>query len=101
LAWVLADYKAKNGSYPSTSSNVQSACVYEEIDALCGFKAGLGGDTFVDPFGDPQEDGYWYASDGQSFTLYALLEEAPRPEETCKGPGDLGTKQNLYCLAGD
>jgi hypothetical protein len=100
LAWVLADYKAKNGSYPSTSSNVQSACVYEEIDALCSFKAGLGGDTFVDPFGDPHQYGYWYASDGQSFTLYALLEEAPRPEETCKGPGDLGTKQNLYCLAG-
>jgi len=98
LAAALAGYKAQNGSYPSTSGNLQSACVYEEDDVLCRFKADLGKETFVDPFGDPFEDGYWYASDGESFTLYALLESAPAPGETCEGPGDLGDKANLYCV---
>jgi len=100
LAAALADYKAENGSYPSTSSNVQSACVYEENDVLCRFKAQLGKETFVDPFGDPFEYGYWYASDGNSFTLYALLEAAPGPGETCEGAGDLADKTNLYCVKG-
>jgi hypothetical protein len=100
LAAALADYKAKNGSYPSTGNNVQSACVYEEIDALCRFKAELGAGTFLDPFGDPHKYGYWYASDGKSFTLYALLESAPGPGEMCEGPGDLADKPNLYCVQG-
>lgn len=100
LAAALVDYKAKNGSYPSTSSNVQSACIYEESDVLCRLKAQLGKETFVDPFGDPFEYGYWYASDGNSFTLYALLETAPGPGETCEGPGDLADKANLYCVKG-
>ena len=98
LAAALVDYKAEKGSYPSTSNNVQTACAYEDMDALCRFKPELEPGTFLDPFGDPHEDGYWYVSDGKSFTLYALLEEAPKPEETCTAPGDLGRKRNLYCL---
>jgi hypothetical protein len=98
LALALAGYKAQNGSYPSTSGNLQSACVYEKDDVLCRFKAELGKETFVDPFGDPFKYGYWYASDGKSFTLYALLESAPGPGETCEGPGDLADKANLYCV---
>ena len=98
LAAALAKYKAESGSYPSSNSNVQSACVYEEIDVLCGFKAELGPGTFVDPFEDPHQYGYWYSSDGESFTLYALLEEAPAPEETCTISGDLADRRNLYCL---
>ena len=98
LAEALADYKAKNGSYPSTDNQVQSACVYEDLDVLCRFKSRLGPGAFVDPFGDSSKYGYWYASDGKSFTLYAILEQAPGPEETCTPSGDLGSKRNLYCL---
>lgn len=98
LAAALVDYKAEKGSYPGTNNNVQSACIYEEMDALCRFKSELGAGTFVDPFGDAHEHGYWYASDGESFTLYAVLEQAPGPEETCEGDGDLRGKKTLYCL---
>ncbi len=98
LAAALLEYKVENGSFPSTSNNVQSACVYEELDALCRLKPALGPEVFVDPFGDAHKYGYWYASDGESFTLYAILERAPGLDETCAGPGDLGGKRNLYCL---
>jgi hypothetical protein len=100
LAAALVDYKTKNGSYPSTNDNVQTACIYEESDVLCRFKAQLGKEALVDPFGDPFEYGYWYASDGNSFTLYAALEAAPGPGDTCEGPGDLADKTNLYCVKG-
>jgi hypothetical protein len=100
LADALTKYKAENGSYPTTGTNVQTACVYEEIDALCRFKAELGPGVFNDPFNDTEKYGYWYASDGQSFTLYALLEEAPAPQESCVAPAGLAHKRNLYCLQG-
>lgn len=98
LAAALVEYKEENGSYPSTGNNVQTACAYEDLDVLCQLRPEVGAEALVDPFGDPHEYGYWYASDGESFTLYALLEETPAPEETCTAPGDLGSRENLYCL---
>ncbi len=94
---ALKSYHDKNGRYPSSGGNAQTACAYANADVLCQFRSQVGGDlTFRDPSGDPQTYGYWYISDGKSYVLLASMEGAVAPEESCV-PRNF-VKPNLYCV---
>ncbi len=99
IAVALEQYKADKGEYPSTSDNPQSVCVYPDLDALCEIK------DYLDPIpSDPADDapanGYWYVSDGKTFTLIAGVDSsADGTPATCEQRFyDHTQKTNLYCL---
>jgi hypothetical protein len=92
----LKDYKEKKGSYPSTGGSIQTACVYEKLDKLCAIKGYKGVGSFIDPRG--QVFGYYYASDGKTYALYASMEGDNSASDPC--PGDISvfkTFINLFC----
>jgi hypothetical protein len=98
LSAALREYHEKYGSYPSTGGGIQSLCVYLDIDAGCE----LG--EFLKPL--PRESmgqpyGYWYQSNGSTFTLYAALESPPPGGELCSSkPEFLAGVQYLWCVKG-
>jgi hypothetical protein len=98
VSLALQEYRGKYGSYPSTFGSIQALCVYPEIDAGCE----LG--EFLKPL--PKESlgppyGYWYESDGSTFTLYTALESPPPGEELCSSkPVHLTGVPYLWCIAG-
>jgi 4-amino-4-deoxy-L-arabinose transferase-like glycosyltransferase len=99
IADALAAHHQDHGSYPSTSGNVQTACAYPTLDRLCSFEAQIGDARLVDPRGHATQLGYWYSSDGSSFTLYATLEKPPEQTDRCTPvPESLRQKPNLLCL---
>jgi hypothetical protein len=100
VAGALTAYKDRTGSFPSTGGNLQSACVYEAIDKLCQLRGEVGAETLGDPRGDRLRNGYWYASDGSSFTLYAVLDGSVPSENRCT-PRDatLARRSNVYCVS--
>jgi len=103
IAAALEKYYDKKKEYPTTGGNLQTVCTYEEIDAGCKLK------DFLDPIpsdprGDAAQNGYWYASDGKSYSLIAIVDlEANSSSEACP---DTATKHTgkpetrLYCLSG-
>jgi hypothetical protein len=99
---ALGQYRREEKEYPSTSGNVQTACNYTDIDALCALDDFL--DPFpVDPLGDPGKNGYWYASDGKTYLLIAAMEapENASPKDACpEAVKDFVGKGNLLCLPG-
>lgn len=102
VAAALAAYQERTGAYPNTDGNVQTACVFLDLDKLCVFREQLGRQTLTDPRGDGTRYGYWYASDGKAYALFATFESPVPPAETCR-PADRGLSQkpNLYCLLSD
>jgi hypothetical protein len=87
--------KARDGSYPSTSGNVQTLCNYKEIDAGCKIQALAGGDGIVDPL----KIGYWYSSDGGSAKFYASLEDDVAKDQQCAtNDAELKKHDNLICI---
>jgi hypothetical protein len=102
LQAALKDYKAKKGSYPDTGGSIQTACVYEKLDKLCVLKGQKGVAGVIDPRGP--NFGYYYASDGKNYALYASMEGDNSASQPC--PGDLSVFKNLpnlFCAtsAGD
>lgn len=96
---ALIEYQKETGSFPSTSGNLQGACSYPGMDQLCMFSEKLGLDTLVDPRGDAHQFGYFYESNGNSFTLYATFETEPLPQEACaSAPTGLASRPNLVCV---
>ena len=98
---ALAEYRARTGAFPDTGDNIQTACVYLDLDVLCELLPQLGGDqdAFIDPRGDATAYGYWYASDGTSFTLLASLEGVVPEEEKCTPEeAALIARYNLACF---
>lgn len=73
IAYILEGYRARFGSYPSTGGGPQTFCVYRELDAGCAL-LDLAPALPEDPLGDPLKNGYWYASDGRRFTVFAIRE---------------------------
>jgi hypothetical protein len=65
---ALLAYADQEGTFPVTP-NVQSLCVYKADDVGCKLTKVL--DLLPE---DPSGRGYWYRSDGETFTLYAQLE---------------------------
>jgi len=97
---ALEEYRDEHDSYPETGGSIQTLCVYEEIDAGCKLEEFL--DPLpIDPLGDRHEDGYWYASDGESFVVISQYEAAPPPAEArCEETPDREDIRYFYCLTG-
>jgi hypothetical protein len=79
----LAQLRRRDGEYPSTGGNLQSFCVYREIDAGCKVKDVTGADAPQDPLGNAPEHGYKYASDGRTATIYVAFEGDIPAEQRC------------------
>lgn len=95
------EYRARNGEYPDTGGNIQSLCAYKELDVGCALRDILGEDPPEDPLGEPLENGYWYASDGVTVTIYAALElEVPEADRCPTDNPDLLKKPYLICIKG-
>jgi hypothetical protein len=93
IAEALQAYRETFGKYPFTNGNVQSVCQYERNDVLCLLRPfGL---SLIDPTG--VERGYWYSSDGNTFSLYASMDRPPERAESCTVE-HLKDFKNLLCL---
>jgi hypothetical protein len=93
---ALADFREENGDYPDTEGSIQSLCVFTDFDKGCDLQDVL--DPLPqDPLGDPAANGYWYASDGDSFVVYAQRETDSVPE--CdEHPDHLQDFDSLLCV---
>lgn len=100
---ALAEYRERFGEYPDNEGSIQTMCAYKELDKGCDLKEVLDEDEediLEDPLGEPLANGYWYASDGDSYTIWMLRE----------GPGESGDpvcpeviphlrdKGSLFCI---
>ncbi|MGA2285993.1 MAG: type II secretion system protein GspG [Dehalococcoidia bacterium] len=96
---ALDQYRNDKGEFPSTHGNIQSGCNYPDLDVLCKIKDYL--DPIPsDPTGDPVDNGYWYVSDGTTFTLIAGVDSpADGTPAMCEQRFyDHTKKTDLYCL---
>lgn len=99
LQQALEEYHDEHGEYPNSDGNIQSLCVFEETDVGCQLRDVL--DPLpIDPLGEPaSENGYWYASDGDEYIIYAQREadEVPACPEH---PDHLAQFDSLICVQG-
>ena len=101
IAGALITHWYQLGSFPSTGglADLQSLCASPD-DAGCALEAILA-DLPRDPRGYPEVNGYWYASDGTTYIVYALAEtkepwSGPRCPST---PPQLAGRGDLQCLS--
>ena len=97
IAAALQSYHDKKNAYPDTSNRVQTACVFQNLDKLCEIKNEVGLERLVDQRGG-NAFGYWYSSDGKTFTVYASLEGAPDGSDPCPQTASVIKAPNLFCL---
>jgi len=97
LQTVLEGYKERHGAYPDNAGTVQTLCVYPE-DTGCALEE-ISPALPEDPKGDATTNGYFYSSDGQSYTLYALR-ESPAVPECDEHPGFLNHLPSVLCVRG-
>ncbi len=103
LQIALAAYFDRFGEYPNTQGQTQSLCVFEELDKGCELKRVLDEgqeELLQDPLGDPLANGYWYVSDGGTYTIWMLREsEGSSSEFACSEASPfLLDKGALFCL---
>ncbi|MCH8950466.1 MAG: hypothetical protein IIB87_08840, partial [Chloroflexi bacterium] len=73
-------------------------CIYVELDVGCALRDILSTIPH-DPEGGPDNDGYWYISDGSAYTLYAFRETDSFP--ACREhPEFLDRYESLHCMHG-
>ena len=101
LQAALIEYRDRFDSYPNNGGSIQTMCVYEDDDKGCDLKEVLGDEEegiLQDPLG--AADGYWYASNGKTYTIW-MVREGPG------NPGDpicpeviphLKEKGSLFCI---
>ena len=95
---ALALYREENGTYPDTAGNIQTLCAFTEADIGCALREVL--DPLPeDPLGDSVSNGYFYAANNTSFTLYALRESDLFPE-CAQHPDHLQNLDSLICVEG-
>jgi hypothetical protein len=70
---ALEEYRTRFGSFPSTGGSIQSLCTYPQ-DAGCELLEVM---TAIPQ--DPQLFSYWYASDGESYSVFAIQEGGHDP----------------------
>jgi hypothetical protein len=76
---ALTEYLERFGSYPNTGSRPQTLCRFQEVDEGCDLKEVLA-DEELGILQDPVDpDGYSYASDGQTYTIWMLHQGADNP----------------------
>ena len=80
LQAALTEYRDRFDSYPNNGGSIQTMCVYEDDDKGCDLKEVLGDEEegiLEDPLG--AADGYWYASNGKTYTIWMLREGPGNP----------------------
>ncbi len=97
IAKALQAYKDKKKTYPETGNRVQSACVFQNLDKLCEIKSDVGLEKLQDQRGG-NTYGYWYSSDGKTFTIYASMEAASAGGDRCPADASVIKAPNLFCL---
>ena len=97
LQTVLEAYKQRHGAYPDNAGAVQTLCVYPE-DTGCALKE-ASPTLPEDPLGDATTNGYFYSSDGRTYTLYALRESST-VRECDEHPDFLNRLPSVYCVRG-
>ena len=97
---LLEEYFEDNGTYPRTGSNIQSLCVYTELDVGCALR-----DYAPDGVlpGNPEGDPYQYLSeDGTTWVLFARLEGNVSEAERCahSSAANVQDREHLICPSG-
>jgi 4-amino-4-deoxy-L-arabinose transferase-like glycosyltransferase len=100
---ALEAYYDEEEQYPSTLGSFQTLCAYVEADAGCAIEEYI--DPIPqDPLGDPIRYGYFYASDGQRFSVFSLLEGPAEPltVEDCPfyDPNVVDPSEARLCVSG-
>ena len=95
VAQALALFELDKGNYPDTGGSIQSLCVFKEFDQGCDLEDVLT-PLPSDPLGDPAINGYWYVSDGATYTVYAQREADAAPE-CAEHPDHLKKFESVMC----
>ncbi len=95
---ALEAYEKENGRYPDTGGNIQTLCAFREVDAGCDLEELLS-PLPEDPLGDASGNGYWYASDGSWFAVYAQR-ESQRFDACEEHPDHLQEFDSVFCERG-
>ncbi len=98
LQAALQLYFADNDEFPSNEGTIQTLCVYTEFDVGCGL-LDVRNELPADPVGDASTNGYWYVSDGSTYTLYAQREGDTFPE-CIEHPEFLMDIESVLCFSG-
>ncbi len=97
----LAEYRDRFDKYPSTGGQIQTLCRYEKLDKGCDLKKVLDADE-VGILEDPLsvDKGYWYASDGETYTIWMLREGPANPgDPVCSQiPPGFSGMSSLFCF---
>jgi hypothetical protein len=104
LPEALTEYKDRFDEYPDSNGQVQTLCAYKELDRGCDLKKVLDEEEehiLEDPLGEPLANGYWYMSDGKSYTIWTLREGPANPgDPVCaEVVPHLKDKGALFCIA--
>ena len=95
---ALEGYRDAEGEYPNTGGFGQTLCTYVQLDTGCVLQNILGTIPH-EPEGGPENDGYWYISNGSAYTLYAFRETDSFP--ACQEhPEFLERYESLHCIHG-
>ena len=102
LQATLDIYADDNGEFPNNENTVQTFCVFEEFDVGCELLDVLDelDELPKDPLGDASTNGYWYASDGRTYELYAQRESDAFPVCILPRPDFLQDFDSLLCVLG-
>ena len=98
LQAALLLYEADNGEFPDNESTLQTLCVFPEFDVGCELLEVLN-QLPQDPLDDASTNGYWYVSDGATYTLYGQRESDALPE-CIDHPEFLLDFGSLLCFSG-
>ena len=102
LQAALAEYHDRFDEYPDNDGSIQTMCAYKDLDKGCDLKKVLDDkeeDILEDPLGEPLTNGYWYASDGETYTIWMLREGPAKPgDPVChEVVPHLKDKGSLFC----
>ena len=97
IATALQSYNEKKKAYPETGGRLQTGCVYESIDKLCELRPDVGLERLRDARG-ANTFGYWYISDGRTYTIIASLEAPSEAGDPCPPAAAPLRAANVFCL---
>lgn len=106
LQVALDRYRDRFSEFPNSNGQVQTMCAYKELDKGCSLTKVLdkGNEAVLtDPLGEPLVNGYWYASDGESYSIWMLREGPANPgDPICREvTPHLGNGRPMFCITAD
>ncbi len=101
ITGALGEFERSTGGFPSTGGLIAVGCANGAIGALCQFQDELGAETLADARARPFRWGYWYQSDGASFTIFAAFELPILQDESCRTTDPiLMAEPHVFCMHG-